>query len=88
MGNFEEAFKLFTTAAEEGLAEAQHNLGLMYASGKGVPQDTNKAAEWYRLAAEQGLAVSQHELGFMYFEDMNLVVDLEILIISLIHGTS
>ena len=40
--------------AEEGVAEAQFNLGVMYAEGRGVPQDDAEAARWYRLAAEQG----------------------------------
>ena len=40
--------------AELGVAGAQFNLGVMYAEGRGVPQDDAEAARWYRLAAEQG----------------------------------
>ena len=54
------------TAAEQGLAQAQHNLGLMYSKGHGVPQDYAKAVEWYRRAAEQGNATAQNNLGVMY----------------------
>ena len=54
--------------AEQGDAEAQSNLGSMYATGRGVPQDEAEAVRWYRLAAEQGLAVGQSNLGSMYAE--------------------
>jgi len=53
-------------AAEQGDAEAQANLGFMYANGEGVPQDDVEAVKWYRKAAEQGYAKAQHNLGFMY----------------------
>ena len=42
--------------AEAGDAEAQNNLGVMYANGEGVPQDDAEAVRWYGLAAEQGHA--------------------------------
>ena len=40
--------------AEQGDADAQFNLGYLYESGRGVSQDYNEAAKWYRKAAEQG----------------------------------
>jgi hypothetical protein len=39
------------TAAEQGKAAAQSNLGLMYAKGQGVPQDYAEAVRWFRKAA-------------------------------------
>jgi TPR repeat protein len=39
-------------AAEQGDAEGQYNLGLMYDKGQGVPQDFIRAYMWYHLAAE------------------------------------
>ena len=56
----------FIKHAEQGNAEVQNLLGEMYFLGKGVKQDYQKAAEWYRKAAEQGRANSQYNLGFMY----------------------
>jgi TPR repeat protein len=53
--------------AEQGHAEAQYNLGGMYAEGRGVPQDYGEAAKWFRKAAEQGHAEAQYNLGGMYF---------------------
>ena len=44
--------------AEQGDALAQFNLGRMYATGEGVPQDDAAAVRWYRLAADQGIALS------------------------------
>ena len=55
-----------TMKADQGNAEAQHNLGLKYHTGEGVPQDDEEAVRWYRLAADQGLAVAQSMLSFMY----------------------
>lgn len=37
-----------------GDAEAMTLLGELYASGYGIPQDDNKAAEWYQRAVEKG----------------------------------
>ena len=42
--------------AEQGDAPAQFALGVMYAEGRGVPQDDAEAVRWYGLAAEQGHA--------------------------------
>ena len=46
--------KWYRLAAEQGLAEAQDNLGRMYARGDGVPEDYVKADVWLNLAAAQG----------------------------------
>ena len=53
-------------AAESGDAIAQANLGWMYQSGEGVPQDYAEAMNWFRLAADQGDAIAQANLGWMY----------------------
>jgi TPR repeat protein len=52
--------------AEQGDASAQFNLGAMYSSGQGVPQDYKEAVIWYRKAAEQGYANAQALLGVVY----------------------
>ena len=53
-------------AAEQGLPQAQHHLGVMYAYGRGVTQDDAEAVRWYWLAAEQGYAPAQTSLGYMH----------------------
>lgn len=49
--------------AEQGEAQAQNDLGELYAHGQGVPQDYAQAAKWYRLAADQGLPQGQCNLA-------------------------
>jgi TPR repeat protein len=41
-------------AAGQGYAAAQYRLGVMYDTGKGVPQDFVQAHMWFDLAASQG----------------------------------
>ena len=57
-GDYATALKLLRPLAEQGHAEAQYNLGVMYRNGQGVPHDDAEAVKWYRLAAEQGYASS------------------------------
>ncbi len=52
--------------AEQGNANAQLYLGVLYARGDGVPEDDAEAVRWFRLAAEQGNALAQYSLGSMY----------------------
>jgi len=52
--------------AEKGETEVQFFLGQMYRRGKGVPQDYQLAAKWYKRSAEQGHAGAQNNLGVMY----------------------
>ena len=61
-----QTFDELHTLAEQGDVEAQYSLGLAYGTGRGVPQDTAEAVQWYRLAADQGLATAQSNLGVMY----------------------
>jgi beta-lactamase regulating signal transducer with metallopeptidase domain len=49
------------TEAENGDAEAQSALGMMFLNG-----DYTEAAKWLRKAAEQGIAEAQYNLGVMY----------------------
>ena len=65
-GDYTQAARLFRPLAEQGIASAQFNLGMMYARGQGVPQDYQAALKWYRRAAEQGHASAQNNLGLMY----------------------
>jgi len=66
LGDFTTAQLLWRPLAEQGLARAQNNLGVMYENAKGVPQDINEALKWYRLAAEQGYGGAQNNLGLIY----------------------
>lgn len=57
----------FFRSAEQGYADAQFNLGLMYANGEGVEADTSKAVELFKQAAEQGNVDAQNNLAAMYY---------------------
>ena len=48
--DYNEAYKWYILAAEQGFASAQFNLGLMYDNGHGVAQNYNEAFKWYILA--------------------------------------
>jgi len=54
-GDYATALREWKPLAEQGYYNAQNNLGVMYDSGRGVPQDYKTAVKWYRLAAEQGV---------------------------------
>ena len=64
--DYAEAVRSYRLAAEQGNAQAQTNLGLMYGNGEGVPQNFAEAVRLFRLAADQGLAWAQTNLGLMY----------------------
>jgi TPR repeat protein len=69
--------KWYRKAAEQGNADAQNRLGLMYDEGRGVPQNDSEAVKWYRKAAEQGLGVAQNNLGWMYRNGEGVPQDME-----------
>ena len=56
-----------TPLAEQGDADYQNDLGVLYHNGEGVLQDYKAALEWYRLAAAQGNVHAQRNLGVMYY---------------------
>ena len=63
--DYQAASKWHRLAAEQGHAEAQNNLGLMYLNGEGVTQSKTSAYMWLYNAASQGVRLakwSQHEL--------------------------
>jgi TPR repeat protein len=64
--NAPEAARWYRKAADLGLGDAQHHLGLMYRYGVGVSRDFAEALRWLRKAAEQGHGEAQSDLGMMY----------------------
>ena len=69
------AIETLRVLVEQGSAEAQFSLGVMYAEGRGVPQDDGKAVQWFRPAADQGHAEAQVWLGHMYEEGRGVPQD-------------
>lgn len=46
--------KWYRLSAEQGDADAQSNLGVMYATGNGVPESYLTAYVWWSVSAAQG----------------------------------
>ena len=61
-GDFATALREWEPLAEQGDADAQYTLGVMYDNGDGVPQNYKTALKWYTLAAEQGYARAQRQV--------------------------
>ena len=60
------SFQLSQSKANQGGADAQFNLALLYYHGVGTPRDTRYAIYWYTKAAEQGHVNAQYNLGKLY----------------------
>lgn len=65
-GQAAKALPLYLQLAEQGNADAQFHVGLMYAKGQGIAKDEKQAVDWFRQAAEQGHREAQTKLGYMY----------------------
>jgi len=60
------SFQVYQPKANQGDADAQFNLALLYYTGVGIPQDRRYAIYWYKKAAEQGHIQAQYFLGKLY----------------------
>ena len=65
-GRYAEALVAWEEAAARGSTEAALALGMMYDSGRGVPQSYTDAFSWYELAAEQDDPVALFNVGVLY----------------------
>ena len=74
-GDIETAVTLFTQAADNGLAIAQYNLGVMYFTGEGVPQNYERSFHYTQLAAEQGHVNAMVNLGVLYYNQLGVQAD-------------
>ena len=59
----------------QGSASAQNQLGQIYATGRGVPQDYATARRWFEKAAAQGHGWAQNQLGQMSADGMGVPQD-------------
>lgn len=65
-GEYSAAMDALLPAANSGNAEAEELIGVMFALGLGVPQDDQRAFEWYLRAAMKGHAGAQSGVGWYY----------------------
>lgn len=61
--------------AEQGVASAQFNMGLIYKEGLGVDPNEAEALKWFRKAAAQKDANAQNQLGLMYLNGRGVLQD-------------
>ena len=74
-GDFKTALAELRPLAAKNDPNAQFLLGMLYDSGKGVPQDQAVAAKWYRKAAEQKHLIAQLFLGVMLYSGQGVKQD-------------
>jgi TPR repeat protein len=60
------AVKLLEVAALADIAEAQHEMGMRYLTGEGLPRNPLEAARWFSRAADKGFLESQCHLASLH----------------------
>lgn len=65
-GHYASAIHEWRTAAEQGNAESQFALGMMFERGQGVNANVDESYKWYRLAADNDLVDAQVRLAELY----------------------
>jgi TPR repeat protein len=73
-----DALPLLREAANEGIAEAQYNLGVCYLGGAGVVADAVIANSWFERAAKQGWVDAQFKLAYSYAKGRGIRKDLKL----------
>ena len=69
--------KRLTKSAEQGEADAQYELALLYGYGEGVELDYEKAIQWLQKASEQRHAAAQYVLAMYYLAGEHINQDSE-----------
>jgi hypothetical protein len=73
--DYAEAMRWYRKAAEQGNADAQFTIGLLYENGWGVAQDYAEAMRWFRKVADQGNADAQDNIGGLYVKGWGVAQD-------------
>jgi TPR repeat protein len=73
--DFIQAFKYFDKAAQGGLSQAMHNVGVYYLHGKGVPKNVNLALAYLTEAAKLGSPLSMLSLSLLYLDGVEVQKD-------------
>ena len=74
-GDYATALKIARPLADDGDARAQSIVALLYYRGRGVAQNDQEAATWFRRAADQDNALARFYLGGMYAEGRGVPQD-------------
>ena len=73
--NAEQAVYWLRKSAEQGVAEAEFELGNCYSLGEGVSENNKQALYWFRRAAAQEHSLAQANLGVYYQEGYGVEKD-------------
>lgn len=65
--NYNKAFELYKSSAEQGNFSGMFHLGIMYLEGNGTNKNEKEAFKWLKKAAEGGVNEARFDLGLMYF---------------------
>lgn len=75
-GEFSEAIGFYERAAQGNIVKAIYNLGYMYYSGTGTPQNFDESLRWFRQCANKNFAPCEHVLGTMHLEQQGGLTDI------------
>jgi uncharacterized protein len=65
--DYRTALRIFQNLVDQGDADAQAELGVMYENGQGgLKQDFVEAMRLYRKAADRGVPLAQYKIGQLY----------------------
>lgn len=73
--DFAQAFKYFDKAAQGGLSQAMHNVGVYYLHGKGAVKNTTLALAYLTEAAKLGSPLSMLSLSLLYLDGVEVQKD-------------
>ena len=76
-GDYKTALGEWLPKAKKGDPYAQHMIGFLYASGRGVELKPEQTVYWWRKAAQQGFAPAQFTLGSLYRQGLGVPHDSE-----------
>jgi len=75
--DYKQAKRYLTCAAQQGIAGAQSDLGLMYKEGRGVKKSYKKASYWFEQAVKKGDMTAQYNLANLYYFGYGVKVNIK-----------
>ena len=78
IGDYKTALQKWLPRAEKGDPSAQHMIGFLYATGRGVELKPKVTIFWWELAAQQQFPPAQHSLGTLYRKGLGVKQNSEV----------
>lgn len=73
--SYQDAFHWLSKAAEQGSADAEYYIAMMYESGKGLEKSPEEAVRWYLKSSEHGQRAAQATIGKKYLGGVDVPED-------------